>query len=511
MGVRIAPVRDMDYLRTYNITIDPGIADKAGNVMTSSHKFSFTTEENKKFIEEISPVNNEVDVPLDVTISATFIRDIDVSTLNDTTVIIDDGVDQIATNISYSNRVLLIDPADSLDGLSTYTVTLTTAIGDTSGKYMENDYIWSFTTMELDTIPPEVVYVYPSGEIYEDLDVNISISFSDDIDPASIDADEFYVLNEDGAAIDGVMSVVKRSVMFNPDSDLIINSEYTAVFNGDVRDEAGNAAGINHSWRFRILGPPPDFEILSYSPVGECNSVDEIVVIEYSRKVYPSSLDVNHIFLTFTSDGTSTDTMWGAIEVLGSVITFTPEHTLQPSIRYKVFINPGISDIDGNKLGLKIWSFTTYEGNLFPLAIGNKWVYECNGNVDSIFIVKDTIISERHYYLDQINRRYYNENDEIEIPAITGNFLFGNYQKRFRDAFCENANIKTVATGLGTLDCYYYWGLGVIYDMNFDAYVEYYFADGIGPVKMKAIYTPKSSGYYGYSYTWDIIRYELKE
>lgn len=100
-------------------------------------------------ISSISPANNQTGVALNSTITATFNKSINVSTLQaDTFTLTRDGVGVPGT-ISFSGSTATFTPTNLLLGNSTYTTTIKTGVKDSSGTGLSSDYSWTFTTQTL--------------------------------------------------------------------------------------------------------------------------------------------------------------------------------------------------------------------------------------------------------------------------------------------------------------------------------------------------------------------------
>ncbi|MGM5484952.1 MAG: Ig-like domain-containing protein [Nanobdellota archaeon] len=111
----------------------------------------------------VSPANNKENVSVDTSITATFSQDMDPSTINEDTFIVEQrttpnqGSDadqyrstQIEGTVTYNDRKAIFTPEESLYPNHKYgnvfTATITDEVEDTKGNSLQKDYIWSFTT-----------------------------------------------------------------------------------------------------------------------------------------------------------------------------------------------------------------------------------------------------------------------------------------------------------------------------------------------------------------------------
>ncbi len=96
-------------------------------------------------ILSVTPENGATGVTLNTTVTVTFNREMNASSLNKTTFIIN-GVTGI---VKYSNNKATFAPYASLEYNTQYTAAITTGAKDINGNAMISNYEWSFTTVNL--------------------------------------------------------------------------------------------------------------------------------------------------------------------------------------------------------------------------------------------------------------------------------------------------------------------------------------------------------------------------
>lgn len=92
-----------------------------------------------------SPTNGATDVDPAAPITATFSKDMDASSITTSSFYLDDPYIQTSASLS-GTATAVLTPLAPLPLLSTFNVTITTAVKDTIGTPMESDFLWSFTT-----------------------------------------------------------------------------------------------------------------------------------------------------------------------------------------------------------------------------------------------------------------------------------------------------------------------------------------------------------------------------
>jgi len=134
------------------------------------------------------------------------------------------------------------------------TATITTAVTNSSGLAMASNYVWSFTVVgAADVTPPTVVLPTnpASGSSTAKLDGSVSASFSEDLDPATVNASTFTLVNFiGGAPVAGTVSYVNKVATFNPTANLAATTQYTATLTTGITDLAANAMAALATWNF---------------------------------------------------------------------------------------------------------------------------------------------------------------------------------------------------------------------------------------------------------------------
>ncbi|MBN1807469.1 MAG: Ig-like domain-containing protein [Planctomycetes bacterium] len=99
-----------------------------------------------------------------------------------------------------------------------------------------------------DIIPPFVIDVSPSdGGTGVSVDTDISVTFSETMDPATINPSSFTVSGVSGAIVCETLGMVAT---FTPDSPLAAGTLYTVTLTTEVADSAGNSLTSDYTWSF---------------------------------------------------------------------------------------------------------------------------------------------------------------------------------------------------------------------------------------------------------------------
>jgi hypothetical protein len=114
---------------------------------------------------------------------------------------------------------------------------------------------------EPDTNPPAIVRTYPAnGTTHVAGSSRISISFSDNIDFATVGPDSIQIASVGGGPVTGIYSYWSNTVHFGPDTAWSANTEYQVTIKaGGVRDVVGNPVAADSVVTFSTGEGPAGF------------------------------------------------------------------------------------------------------------------------------------------------------------------------------------------------------------------------------------------------------------
>lgn len=204
----------------------------------------------------------------------------------------------------------------------------------------------------------------------------VIITFSKDMDTATINTSTFTVACPVGAAIAGTVSYVaaSRVATFTPTANLPASTTCTATITAGARDTAGTALTSDFVWRFTTAATTdtvrPRVTLTIPTDAATGIATNTRVTGTFNEDMDPSTI----LGATFTL------TAPGAIPVTGTVTyaalarmaTFTPAAVLTAGTTYTATITTAASDLAGNALAGNqapspaasnyVWTFTTGAG-----------------------------------------------------------------------------------------------------------------------------------------------------
>jgi len=263
-----APTLNSGAVYTVAVAGGPGgVRDLAGNAMASDHAWSFTAEVdlNSPSVTRTSPVALATAVSRTANVTVTFSEPMDPNSITATTFELYDSADNpVTATVSYNatSRVATLNPTPTLDYLATYAAIVRggasgPAVKDVSGNPMAANVVWTFTTVA-DTTAPTVSSTSPaSGATGVSRTANVTATFSEAMDPASIDGASVEIRDASGAAVPATITYSSSTRRVTIDAAATLNglTTYVVTIRGGstdprVKDAQGNPMGADRVWSF---------------------------------------------------------------------------------------------------------------------------------------------------------------------------------------------------------------------------------------------------------------------
>ena len=269
---------------TYTATITTAATDLAGNALASDYVWTFatglTTDSTRPTVVITVPATTApgptTGVPTNTAITATFSEDMIPTSIDGTSFTVTCVTPCVspAGSASYvvGSRTAVFTPLAPLAATTTYTARVTAAAKDLAGNALAGnqavapaagDHVWTFTTGALlDITAPTVTATSPlTGATAICVNKTISATFSEPMDPLTINTTTFTLAATAGAARTGVVAydALTRIATFDPVLDLVGTppTSYTATIVGGtngVKDLAGNPLAANQVTTFTTGG-----------------------------------------------------------------------------------------------------------------------------------------------------------------------------------------------------------------------------------------------------------------
>ena len=254
------------------------------------------------------PVTN---VPTNTRVTATFSKAMNAASLTTASFTVACGGTAAAGSIAYDapSRTATFTPTATLTPSATCVATVTTAATDSAGFALAANFAWSFVTGGIaDTTRPTIVLTVPAaGATGVATNTRISVSFSEDMAPASINATSLTLANTTlASAVAGTVSYVaaSRTAVFTPTTPATLpaGTLFTATVTTGATDLVGNALAANTSWTFTTgaTGDTTPPTVTAVSPLDAATGVclTKTVSATFSEPMDASTVNASTFTLT---------------------------------------------------------------------------------------------------------------------------------------------------------------------------------------------------------------------
>jgi len=218
-------------------------------------------------------------------------------------------------------------------------------------------------TIKVDTTLPTVTSIVPSTDATSvPIHKSISATFSEALDPSTVKTATFSLATTNGATpVTGVVSYSAKTMVFNPDVNLSVNTQYTATITTAVKDLAGNALAVAKVWSFTtatVLDTTAP-TVASIVPNTDATNVstNQSISATFSEALDSTTVTTTTFSLATTSGSTP---VTGTVSYSGNTMVFKPNANLSSGTSYTATITTAVKDLAGNALAIaKVWSFAT--------------------------------------------------------------------------------------------------------------------------------------------------------
>jgi hypothetical protein len=184
----------------------------------------------------------------------------------------------------------------------------------------------------------------------------VSVTFREPMDTASITNNTFSLVSSTGVAVAGSIQFSGRTATFIPSTPLA-DGTYTATVSKDVKSFYGMPMTSDYSWTFSWDGTAPTVSVISPAnldvdvPISTPISVTFGEVVRFGQ---PLSAAVSLSSVAGPISGAASLDYWG------KTLTFVPDTPLLAGALYTVTISGQLTDSTLNPLGSDLkWTFTT--------------------------------------------------------------------------------------------------------------------------------------------------------
>jgi ketosteroid isomerase-like protein len=338
----------------YVATITSGAQDPGGNALAANFVWSFTT--GAPTVISTVPASGSTAVPVNTLVSATFSEAMNPATLNTATfTLTGPGATPVAGAVTYSGTAATFTPTAVLATSTLYTATVTTGAMDPAGAALAADFAWTFTTAP----PPTVISTTPAnGATAVAVNSPVSATFSETMDPATINATTFILTGPAATPVVGVVTYSGTTATFTPAAPLV-NTTFTATITTGAKDPTGAPLASNFVWTFTSGSQPA---VTSINPVNGATNVplNQKITATFNTPMTASTILAPGTFsLALTGGGAAVP---GAVsyDAPSNTAIFAPSSALVANTSYTATVTTAAQSSQGSALPANyVWNFTT--------------------------------------------------------------------------------------------------------------------------------------------------------
>jgi len=294
--------------------------------------------------------------PGSTVITATFSKAMNPATINTSTFTLTSGGTSVSGQVTYTAATNMATFTPSV-GLApgTFTATITTGAKDAFGIALAANFVWTFTTAAT-VAPPTVVSTVPAnGATGVAVNTTISATFSEAMNPATINGTTFTVTGPGATPVAGTVTYAGNTATFTPSAVLANSTVFTATITTGAKDPAGASLAANFVWTFTTAAAPT---VVSTVPVNGATgvAVNTIISATFSEAMNAATINAG----TFIVTGPGATPIAGTVTYAGNTATLTPSAVLANSTVFTATITTGAKDPAGASLAANfVWTFTT--------------------------------------------------------------------------------------------------------------------------------------------------------
>src|ERR1700735_5168003 len=337
----------------YTATITTGATDTGGNALASNFAWSFTT--GAPTVVSTVPTIGATGVPVNTVVSATFREATNPAPINVSTfTLTGPGAMPVIGTVTFAGSTATFTPTTVLASGTLFTATITTGAKDPTGAGLAANFVWTFTTVPAPS--PTVISTVPvNGAASVAVNTTISATFSEAMNPATINAATFTLTGPGATPVIGSITFAGSTATFTPTTVLASGTLFTATITTGAKNPAGAGLAANFVWTFTTADAPT---VVSTVPINGAVgvAVNTTVSATFSHTMNPATINA----ATFTLTGPGGTAVAGAVTFAGSAATFTPTTVLASGTLFTATITTGAKDPAGAGLAANfVWTFTT--------------------------------------------------------------------------------------------------------------------------------------------------------
>jgi hypothetical protein len=230
---------------------DAGGSTDAGNTMDGGNTVDGGIATVAPTVLSNTPADGAVGVYLNGTVTATFSKAMDLTTLTASTFLLNDGSTNVSGAVTADSKTATFTATNALMANTKFTATLTVGCKDGTGVTLAKAYTWSFTT-GADFAPLAVTATRPlDGAVNVWSGQQLDATFNDAMDQTTLTTSTFTVRQGTDAVMGRVSyDPASKTATFTPANPLNASLLYTATISTGAKSASGLNLANAYSWSF---------------------------------------------------------------------------------------------------------------------------------------------------------------------------------------------------------------------------------------------------------------------
>jgi|WetSurMetagenome_2_1015567.scaffolds.fasta_scaffold13159_2 hypothetical protein len=349
---------------TYVVTLTSGIEDKDGYTLLNPGTWGFTTDTAPTVIVRI-PEPDQLNVPVDMNITVTFSKKMDISTITSSTFYVkkQGSGSKLAGVITFSadHKTTVFNPDANLEGNTVYEVSMSPAIKSETGiTPFEAGANYLFKTVA--TAPNVTTKTPAAGATGVPVTQSVTAVFDKEMDSSTITSATFYIIKQGGSPLPAnvTYNAATKTATLDPLGDLEQGAVYEVTLSSAIKGSTGaTLTGAPVVWTFTTVSAAPS--VTSKVPAAGATGVPitQLISAVFDKAMDATTLTSATVYIAKQGGTPLPATV--TYSAASKTVTLDPLADLEGGAIYNVTLANAIKGADGQTLtgAPVVWSFTT--------------------------------------------------------------------------------------------------------------------------------------------------------
>ena len=356
--VIVDPIQNLASNTQYRLTVTNGVTDAAGNSAQPVQVTATTADTQGPVAVAFNPEPGATNVAADQNWEVTFNEPLDASTVNNTTVSLQNisvtPVVTSSTSVSYDPTQfrVIVDPIQNLASNTQYRLTVTNGVTDAAGNSAQPVQVTATTA---DTAGPVAVAFNPEpGETNVATDQNWEMRFNEALNPSTVNNTTVSLQNISVTPVVTSSTSVSYDptqfrVIVDPIQNLASNTQYRLTVTNGVTDAAGNSAQPVQVTATTADTQGPVAVAFNPEPGATNVAADQNWEVTFNEPLDASTVNNTTVSLqniSVTPVVTSSTSI--SYDPAQFKVIVDPTQNLDSNTQYQLTVTPSVTDTSGN-------------------------------------------------------------------------------------------------------------------------------------------------------------------